>query len=59
MKRKATQRQTTPAAPKMTKEQFLIEWVLIRASFRVEFSEAAAVGAANEAWEEIQRLKDL
>lgn len=40
-----------------TKEQFLIEWVLLRAAFRDEFNGVAAVRAASDAWNEIQRLK--
>jgi hypothetical protein len=47
-----------PQKPKrMTKEEFLIQWVLARASFRSEFSGIAAVKAADEVWKEIQRLK--
>jgi hypothetical protein len=42
----------------MTKEEFMIEWVLLRASFRTDFSGTAAVNAASEAWDEIQKLKD-
>jgi hypothetical protein len=42
---------------RMTKEEFLIQWVMLRAGFREEFSGVHAVRAANEAWEEIQRLK--
>ena len=44
-------------AKKMTKEEFLIQWVMLRASFREEFSGTSAAKAANEVWEEIQRLK--
>ena len=44
-------------AKKMTKEEFMIEWVLLRASFRDEFSGVAAAKAASDVWEEIQRLK--
>lgn len=40
-----------------TKEEFLIEWVLLRASFREEFSGTAAARAANDVWNEIQKLK--
>jgi len=43
---------------KMTKEEFLLQWVLTRASFREEFSGTAAARAANDVWNEIQRLKD-
>jgi hypothetical protein len=41
----------------ITKEEFLIQWVLLRASFREDFTGTAAVRAANDAWNEIQRLK--
>jgi hypothetical protein len=41
----------------MTKEQFLIEWVLARASFREDFSGCAAARAADDVWKEIQKLK--
>lgn len=43
---------------KMTKEEFLIEWVLARAAFREDFSGCAAARAAEDVWYEIQRLKD-
>ena len=44
--------------PRMTKEQFLIQYVLARAAFREEnFSGEAAARAAAKVWEEIQRLK--
>lgn len=43
---------------KMTKEEFLIESVLRRASFREDFSGCAAARAADEVWKEIQRLKE-
>lgn len=42
---------------KMTKEEFMIQWVMLRASFREEFSGTAAARAADEVWKEIQRLK--
>jgi hypothetical protein len=42
----------------MTKEEFLIEWVLTRASFREDFSGTAAARAADDVWNEIQRLKN-
>jgi hypothetical protein len=42
---------------RMTKEEFLIQWVLARASFREDFSGTAAVRAADDVWKEIQRLK--
>lgn len=45
-------------AKKMTKEEFLIQWVLLRASFREEFSGIAAARTADEVWNEIQRLKN-
>ena len=41
----------------MAKEEFLIEWVLARASFREDFSGTAAARAADDVWKEIQRLK--
>ena len=41
----------------MTKDEFLIQWVLARASFREDFSGTAAVRAADDVWKEIQRLK--
>jgi hypothetical protein len=44
---------------KMTKEEFMIKWVLARASFRQDFSECAAVRAAQNAWNEIQKLKEI
>jgi hypothetical protein len=44
--------------PKLTKEEFLIEWVLLRASFRTDFNGTSAVEAAAEAWDRIQKLKD-
>lgn len=43
--------------PFMTKEQFLIEWVLARASFREDFSGVAAARSADEVWNKIQELK--
>jgi hypothetical protein len=42
----------------MTKEEFMIQWVLLRASFRTDFSGTAAVEAAAAAWDKIQELKD-
>ena len=42
---------------KMPKEEFMIQWVMLRASFREEFSGTAAARAADEVWKEIQRLK--
>ncbi len=42
---------------RMTKEEFLIQWVLLRASFREEFSGVAAAEAAAKVWERIQELK--
>ena len=41
---------------KMTKEEFLIQWVMLRASFREEFSGTSAARAAADVWDEIQRL---
>jgi hypothetical protein len=41
----------------MTKEQFMIEWVLLRASFRETFSGVYAAEEASDVWERIQRLK--
>jgi hypothetical protein len=43
---------------KMTKEEFLIQWVMLRASFREDFSGTAAARAADDVWNEIQRLKN-
>jgi hypothetical protein len=42
---------------RMTKEEFLIQWVLARASFREDFSGTAAARAADDVWKEIQKLK--
>ena len=42
---------------KMTKEEFLIQWVMLRASFREEFSGTSAARSASDVWEEIQKLK--
>ena len=41
---------------KMTKEEFIIQWVMLRASFREDFSGTAAARAADDVWKEIQRL---
>lgn len=41
----------------MTKEEFLIQWVLARASFREDFSGVHATRTASEVWDEIQKLK--
>ncbi len=41
----------------LTKEEFMIQWVLLRASFRAEFSGVSAVEAASDAWDRIQKLK--
>jgi hypothetical protein len=41
----------------MTKEEFMIEWVFLRASFREDFSGTAAARAAEEVWNEIQKRK--
>ena len=43
---------------KMTKEEFLIQWVMLRASFREDFSGTAAARAAEDVWNEIQKLKN-
>lgn len=40
----------------MTKQEFLIQWVMLRASFREDFSGTSAARAANDVWNEIQRL---
>jgi hypothetical protein len=46
-----------PVRPqKMTKEEFLQQWVLTRAAFREDFSGTAAARAADDVWKEIQRL---
>lgn len=45
-----------PELPK-TKEQFMIEWVLLRASFREDFSGVLAAQTAADTWDKIQRLK--
>ena len=42
---------------RMTKEEFIIQWVLARASFRDDFSGTAAAKAAAEVWDTIQRIK--
>jgi hypothetical protein len=47
---------TTKELPR-TKEQFLIEWVLIRASFRENFSGVYAAEEASDVWNKIQKLK--
>lgn len=41
----------------MTKEEFMIQWVLTRASFREDFSGTAAARAASDVWDTIQKLK--
>ena len=42
----------------MSKEEFLIQYVLARASFRADnFSGTAAARAANDVWKEIQKIK--
>lgn len=52
------QNKPIPVRPqRMTKEEFLIQWVLARASFREDFSGCAAVRAADDVWKEIQKLK--
>ena len=43
---------------RMTKEEFLIQWVMLRASFREDFSGTSAARAADDVWNEIQRLKN-
>lgn len=47
----------TYTKPCMTKEEFMIDWVLKRAAFRVDFIGVESVKAAAEAWDEIQKLK--
>lgn len=47
----------TITSKKMTKEEFMIQWVMLRASFREEFSGTAAARAAAEVWDKIQELK--
>jgi hypothetical protein len=42
----------------MTAEEFMIEWILLRASFRIDFNGVTAVDAAHNAWKRIQELKD-
>jgi hypothetical protein len=42
---------------KITKEEFIIQWVLARASFRDDFSGTAAARTAAEVWDTIQRIK--
>jgi hypothetical protein len=42
----------------MTAEEFMIEWVLLRAAFRVDFNGITAVESAHNAWKRIQELKD-
>lgn len=47
-----------PVRPhRMSKEEFLQQWVLTRAAFREDFSGTAAARAADDVWNEIQRLK--
>ena len=41
----------------MSKEEFLIQWVLLRASFREEFSGPHAAIEAYNTWNKIQELK--
>lgn len=43
--------------PFMTKEEFMIDWVLKRAAFREEFSGTLAAKTASEVWDKIQELK--
>lgn len=47
----------TITSKRMTKEEFMIQWVMLRASFREEFSGTAAAKAAHEVWDKIQELK--
>lgn len=42
---------------RMTKEEFMIQWVFLRAGFREDFSGTAAAKAASEVWDKIQELK--
>jgi hypothetical protein len=51
-------RQIAERQAKMDKEEFMVQWVLTRASFREDFSGTAAARAAHDVWVEIQRLKD-
>jgi hypothetical protein len=52
-------RQIIEQQTKLDKEEFLIQWVLTRASFRGDgFDGTAAARSANDVWNEIQRLKD-
>ena len=41
----------------MTKEEFLIQWVFLRAGFREDFSGEAAAEEASRVWKRIQELK--
>ncbi len=41
----------------MSKEEFLIQWVLLRASFREDFSGETAAEEASRVWKRIQELK--
>jgi len=45
-------------AKKMTKEEFMIQWVLARASFKIEFNGLAATEEASDVWDKIQRLSE-
>jgi len=51
-------RHLKPKPVKMTAEEFMIEWVLLRAAFRVDFNGITAVESAHNAWKRIQELKD-
>jgi hypothetical protein len=42
---------------RMTKEEFIIQWVLARASFREDFSGIHAARTAAEVWDTIQKIK--
>ena len=58
MKRPLKQNQAIQAQERpATKEEFMIEWVLKRAAFRVDFVGIEAAKVAAQVWDEIQRLK--
>jgi len=50
-------RKIRETAKPMTKEEFLIKWVLARAGFRVDFAGVEAAKEASATWEKIQELK--
>ena len=58
MKRPSKQTPQTQEQPRpMTKEEFMIDWVLKRAAFREDFSGTLAAKTASEVWDKIQSLK--